>query len=135
MAQFVTHIQPTLNESKQGHIPHYHQVNVPHHHPSHSHASGHHHHHQQPRNMTLPLNTHQVHQYTKSYQKQDPQHHMHHPYQHYKKQPQYYEPHQLQHHSHHHHSHQMNSVSISILFLKKHFPIINSYYFQPVNSK
>uniref|UniRef100_A0A8W7Q1P3 Uncharacterized protein n=1 Tax=Anopheles coluzzii TaxID=1518534 RepID=A0A8W7Q1P3_ANOCL len=63
MAQFVTHIQPTLIEASQGHVPHHHghQVGVPHtshlphsghnmpsppthHGHSHGHVHGHHHH-------------------------------------------------------------------------------------------
>uniref|UniRef100_A0A182QFM3 Uncharacterized protein n=1 Tax=Anopheles farauti TaxID=69004 RepID=A0A182QFM3_9DIPT len=66
MAQFVTHIQPTLIEASQGHVPHHHghQVGVPHtshlphsghnmpsppthHGHSHGHVHGHGHHHAQ----------------------------------------------------------------------------------------
>lgn len=61
MAQFVTHIQPTLVEAAQGHVPHHHGHQVGLSHGSHLPHSGHnmpsppilnHHHHQQHNKQT-----------------------------------------------------------------------------------
>ncbi|CAD7003623.1 unnamed protein product [Ceratitis capitata] len=76
MAQFVTHIQPTLLEASQGHVPHHHGHQVGMQHSSHLPHSGH--------NMPSPPTSHNHH----------PHPHSHHQQQH----------HQEQHHHNHHHS-------------------------------
>ncbi|XP_061393450.1 histidine-rich glycoprotein-like [Musca vetustissima] len=54
MAQFVTHIQPTLMEASQGHVPHHHAHQVGVQHSSHLPHSGH--------NMPSPPTAHNHHQ-------------------------------------------------------------------------
>lgn len=63
MAQFVTHIQPTLMEAAQGHVPHHHGHQLGMQHDSHLPHSGH--------NMPSPPTHHNNH----------PHHHQHHHHQ------------------------------------------------------
>ncbi|XP_068150704.1 myb-like protein Q [Drosophila tropicalis] len=88
MAQFVTHIQPTMLEASQGHIPHHHQVGVQH--SSHLPHSGHnlpsqptlhnHHHHHHHGNSSQQQQQHQKqqHQQQQHQQHQQQQQHSHH---------------------------------------------------------
>nr|XP_036220006.1 ankyrin-3 isoform X16 [Bactrocera oleae] len=78
MAQFVTHIQPTLLEASQGHVPHHHGHQVGMQHTSHLPHSGH--------NMPSP-----------------PTSHNHHPHSHHQ-QHQQHQPHQEQQYHNHRHS-------------------------------
>ncbi|XP_054085732.1 ankyrin-2 isoform X12 [Zeugodacus cucurbitae] len=70
MAQFVTHIQPTLLEASQGHVPHHHGHQVGMQHTSHLPHSGH--------NMPSPPTSHNHHQHSHHQQHQEQQHHNHH---------------------------------------------------------
>ncbi|XP_065361956.1 uncharacterized histidine-rich protein DDB_G0274557-like [Calliphora vicina] len=70
MAQFVTHIQPTLLEASQGHVPHHHAHQVGLQHTSHLPHSGH--------NMPSPPTAHNhqhQHQHQHHHQQQQQQHH------------------------------------------------------------
>lgn len=58
MAQFVTHIQPTLIEASQGHVPHHHGHQIGFSHSSHLPHSGH--------NMPSPPTHHYAHQHYSS---------------------------------------------------------------------
>uniref|UniRef100_A0A1I8P656 Ankyrin-2 n=1 Tax=Stomoxys calcitrans TaxID=35570 RepID=A0A1I8P656_STOCA len=69
MAQFVTHIQPTLMEASQGHVPHHHAHQVGVQHSSHLPHSGH--------NMPSPPTAHNHHQQQHHHQHQQ-QHHSNH---------------------------------------------------------
>lgn len=88
MAQFVTHIQPTLMEASQGHVPHHHAHQVGLQHTSHLPHSGH--------NMPSPPTAHNHHQQ---------QHH------HQQQQQQQQHQHQQQHHSNHGQGKHHGSVS------------------------
>ncbi|XP_037810271.1 uncharacterized histidine-rich protein DDB_G0274557-like [Lucilia sericata] len=109
MAQFVTHIQPTLLEASQGHVPHHHAHQVGLQHTSHLPHSGH--------NMPSPPTTHNhQHHQQHHHQQQQSSHHAHHQsppsqlssppatggfYSHYQQQQQQMLQHQQQHHHHH----------------------------------
>ncbi|XP_050335315.1 ankyrin-2 isoform X10 [Bactrocera neohumeralis] len=69
MAQFVTHIQPTLLEASQGHVPHHHGHQVGMQHTSHLPHSGH--------NMPSPPTSHNHHPHSHHQQHQEQQHHNH----------------------------------------------------------
>lgn len=90
MAQFVTHIQPTLMEAAQGHVPHHHGHQLGIQHDSHLPHSGH--------NMPSPPNNYHHH-----HPHQQQQHH--HNNQHHKDKEQYHQNQQHQQQPHHHHKH------------------------------
>uniref|UniRef100_A0A182SQN3 Uncharacterized protein n=1 Tax=Anopheles maculatus TaxID=74869 RepID=A0A182SQN3_9DIPT len=140
MAQFVTHIQPTLIEASQGHVPHHHghQVGIPHtshlphsghnmpsppthHGHSHGHVHGHSHHHAQntlvhsaSREMsnTKGSSGHKAPSHLPLSPKTDDHHHHHHPhYQHVEGYYQHAPLHYQQHHHGHSHGHHHSGVS------------------------
>lgn len=96
MAQFVTHIQPTLLEASQGHVPHHHHHQVGMQHSSHLPHSGH--------NLPSPptQNQHNV-------------HHQHHHQAHHNSHAAVKPPHAAKHHGHHHHQppHQYNNYHVN----------------------
>ncbi|XP_058987845.1 ankyrin-2 isoform X3 [Musca domestica] len=108
MAQFVTHIQPTLMEASQGHVPHHHAHQVGVQHSSHLPHSGH--------NMPSPPTAHNHHQIHHQQQQHHSNHHGHQGsvssppggHHHHHQQQHQHHPHQQQQHhqqQHHHSNH------------------------------
>ncbi|XP_035900011.1 ankyrin-2 isoform X5 [Anopheles stephensi] len=147
MAQFVTHIQPTLIEASQGHVPHHHghQVGVPHtshlphsghnmpsppthHGHSHGHVHGHIHHHGQStlvhsasREMSNAKGSsgHKAPSHLPLSPKADDHHHHHHPhYQHVEGYYQHAPLHYQQHHHGHSHGHHHSGSDGNTSFLR-----------------
>lgn len=105
MAQFVTHIQPTLLEASQGHVPHHHSHQVGMQHSSHLPHSGHNlpsppthqHHHSQPAKKSKTYHY---------YQHENIEQHHHYPH-HYPN----------DHHKHHYGGGRMHLVSIKLYLI------------------
>lgn len=124
MAQFVTHIQPTLVEASQGHVPHHHGHQIGFSHSSHLPHSGH--------NMPSPPtlgNHHHGHQYAQQHyssaarREKNEHHHHHHTSADQHQHPQFYNTNRHARHAYDHYTsgHQFsNTVSCKdILYQKK----------------